>query len=67
MVIKMKKMIVMMAIAALMVCSFWGVVANEADFQFVNGLRNMVNPCTIVYSGETPDDGIPGGPPGIPG
>lgn len=65
----MKKMIVMMAIMALMVCSFWGAVANEADFfQPVTGLRNMVETSIItVYSGETPDDGLPGGPPGTPG
>jgi hypothetical protein len=69
-VIQMKKVFVIMVILTMMACSFWGAVACEANFwQPVNGLRNIVEtsiPATIE-TGVTPDDGIPGGPPGTPG
>lgn len=68
--IKMNKKILMLVILTLMVYSFWGAVAYEADFsQSVDGLRKMVETTIIrtANSGKTPDDGIPGGPPGIPG
>lgn len=58
----------MVAVAALMVCSFCGAVC-EADYfpHFGEGLKEVVEFNTPFSGGTTPDDGIPGGPPGSPG
>lgn len=70
MVIQMKKVLVIMVVLTMMACSFWGAVAYEANFWHPeNGLKKIVEttiPATIE-KGVTPDDGIPGGPPGTPG
>lgn len=67
--IKMRKKIVMMVFVTIMVCSFWGAIACEIGFaQPGDGLRRIVETSIMTADGEeTPDDGLPGGPPGTPG
>ena len=65
----MRKKIAVMVVLTLMVCSLCGAVVFGVDFPNpVEGLRKVVEAGTTpAYDGVTPDDGVPGGPPGIPG
>lgn len=58
-----------MAVVALMVCSFCGVMLESGDFSYpVEVLKNVVTACcSLVFGGVIPTDGIPGGAPGTPG
>jgi len=66
-VMNMKKKIVMLAVVALMVCSFCGAVC-DIDYlpHWGEEIKRIIEP-GMTLSGTTPDDGIPGGPPGNPG
>lgn len=65
----MKKKIAMMVVLTLMACSLCGVIIVGVDFPNpVEGLKKVAEVGTTpVFDGTTPDDGVPGGPPGIPG
>jgi hypothetical protein len=65
----MRKRIAVMAVVALMVLSFCGVIVESGGFSSpVEALKNVVTACCpLVFGGVIPTDGIPGGAPGTPG
>ena len=64
----MKKKIVVLVVVALMACSFCGGLGSIDYFPHSReGLKRVVESSSILSGGTTPDDGIPGGPPGNPG
>ncbi|MBU6997547.1 MAG: hypothetical protein HXS41_02815 [Theionarchaea archaeon] len=64
----MKERIAVVAVVALMVCSFCGVICESDDFSCPAVPQNVVTACRLLlFGGVIPTDGIPGGAPGTPG
>lgn len=64
----MRKKILVLVIAALMVGSFCGAALCTVYSPPVQELKTIMTAGSpTLNDGETPDDGIPGGPPGTPG